>query len=86
MKLYTLHSISDGKWQIKLSIRRHPDYEYEFEPRPDIRVIVEKNYDTSPEVLAKTLLDSVLHCEAVEVQLLSGQGLYMERVNDNQAD
>jgi len=86
MKLYTLHSVSDGKWQIKLSIRRHPDYEYQFEPRPDIRVLVEQNYDSSPEVLAKMLLDSVLHCEAVEVLLLCGQGLYMERVRDYQTD
>ena len=45
--------------------------------------MVETNYDESPEVLAKILLDSVLHCEAVEVHLLCGQGLYMERVDDD---
>jgi hypothetical protein len=83
MKLYTLHTVNDGKWQIKLSIRRNPDYEFEFEPRPDIRSMVESNYDQSPEVLAKILLDSVLHCEAVEVHLLCGQGLYMERVEND---
>jgi hypothetical protein len=83
MKLYTLHTVNDGKWQIKLSIRRDSNYEFQFEPRPDIRVMVETNYDESPEVLAKILLDSVLHCEAVEVHLLCGQGLYIKRVDDD---
>lgn len=80
MKVYTQHTINEGKWQIKLWIRRSSDYAWEYEPMPDIRRFIEINYDEPIPRVAQLLLDSVLHCEIVEVITLSGQGYYLEKI------
>jgi len=87
MKLYSLHRICDGKWDIMLHIRRNPDWAYHYEPRPDIRVLVEQNYDLSIDEMARLLLSQVMDCEAVEVSTLSGHGVHIKKSSyDVEAD
>lgn len=82
MKLYSLFRVIDGKWEVVLHIRRDDDWQFTYEPRPDIRDLLDKNYDATPDVMAKLLLDTVLHCEVVEVHSLSGQGIVVRRCDD----
>jgi|694.fasta_scaffold28174_10 hypothetical protein len=87
MKLYSLHRIYDGRWDIMLHIRRNPDWAYHYEPRPDIKLLVEQNYDLSIDEMARLLLAQVLDCEAVEVSTLSGHGIQMKKSGyDAEAD
>lgn len=86
MKIYSLHTITDGKWSVKLTIRENDDFKHKYESRPDLRYLVEDlrylvdtHYNEEPQQLAKVILDNVLACEAVEVNLLCGPGIYMVR-------
>jgi hypothetical protein len=79
MKIYSLHTITDGKWSVRITIRENDDFKHQYESRPDLRAIVDKHYNESPEELAKAILDNVMACEAVEVNLLCGPAIYMER-------
>jgi hypothetical protein len=79
MKMYSLYKVTDGKWEIILHIRENDNYQFSYEPRPDIRAIVDINYNVAPHEMAKILMEQVLHCDAVEVHTLSGQGFFMER-------
>jgi len=79
MRIYTKHTVNEGKWEIKLWIRRSDRYAWEYEPMPNIRRLVEINYDEPIPTVARLLLDTVLHCEIVEVNTLSGQGYYLEK-------
>ncbi len=72
MKLFSLYKVTDGKWEITL-------HQYRYEPRPDIRALVDAHYNVEPHEMAKILMDQVMHCDAVEVHTLSGHGFYMER-------
>jgi len=79
MRVYSLHVITDGKWSVRLTIRENNDFKHQYESRPDLRALVDKHYNEAPEQLAKVILDSVMACEAVEVNMLCGPGIYMER-------
>jgi hypothetical protein len=79
MKIYSLHIITDGKWSVRITIRENDDFKHQYESRPDLRVLVDTHYNVEPEQLAKVILDNVMACEAVEVNLLCGPGIYMER-------
>ena len=79
MRVYSLHTITDGKWSVRLTIRESADFTHQYESRPDLRGLVDTHYNESPERLAKLILDTVMDCEAVEVNLLCGPGIYMER-------
>jgi hypothetical protein len=79
MKIYSLHTITDGKWSVKLTIRENDDFQHKYESRPDLRHLVDTHYNEEPQQLAKLILDNVLACEAVEVNLLCGPGIYMVR-------
>lgn len=86
MKVYSLHRVTDGKWEIVLHIRRNADWQFQYEPRPDIRALVDENYHVTPDAMARLLLLSVLHCEAVEVATLSGQGVYIRKQDDQASE
>lgn len=86
MKLYSLFRVTDGKWEVVLHIRRNDDWKFQYEPRPELRALIEENYDVAPDVLAKLLLDSVLHCEAVEIHQMSGQGIVVRRCDDQASE
>jgi hypothetical protein len=79
MRVYSVHTITDGKWSVRLTIRENDDFKHQYESRPDLRAIVDTHYNADPEQLAKVILDNVMACEAVEVNLLCGPGIYMER-------
>lgn len=82
MKLYSLFRLIDGKWEIVLHIRRNDDWKFEYETRPELRQIIDENYDVAPDVMAKLLLDNVMHCEVVEIHNMSGQGIVVRRCDD----
>lgn len=79
MKIYSLHTITDGKWSVKLSIRENDDFKHKYESRPDLRALVDTFYNSAPEQLAKIILENVLACESVEVSMLCGPGVYLKR-------
>lgn len=79
MKIYSLHTITDGKWSVKLSIRENDDFKHKYESRPDLRALVDTFYNSAPEQLAKIILENVLDCESVEVSMLCGPGVYLKR-------
>jgi len=79
MRVYSIHTITDGKWSVRLTIRENDDFKHQYESRPDLRALVDTHYNADPEQLAKVILDNVMACEAVEVNLLCGPGIYMER-------
>lgn len=79
MKIYSLHNVTDGKWHVKLVIKESDDFKHRYEARPDIRSLVDSNYNVEPEVMAKTILENVMDCEAVEINLMCGPGIYMKR-------
>jgi hypothetical protein len=79
MRVYSVHTITDGKWSVRLTIRENDDFKHQYESRPDLRALVDTHYNADPEQLAKVILDNVMACEAVEVNLLCGPGIYMER-------
>jgi hypothetical protein len=86
MKLYSIHRVLDGKWEIVLHIRRNDDWQFAYEPRPDIRALVDEHYNVTPDVMARMLMDSVLHCEAVEISTMSGQGIVMRKADDQASE
>ena len=79
MKVYSVHTVTDGKWSVRLSIRENNDFKYKYESRPDLRALVDTHYNSSPEELAKVILDNVLACESVEINLLCGPAICIER-------
>ncbi len=85
MKVYSLHRVLDGKWEVVLHIRRNDDWKFSYEARPDLRALVDEHYNATPDEMARILLQTVLHCEAVEVSTLAGQGIVM-RKSDDQTD
>lgn len=77
-KFYSTHNITDGKWEVTFWIRE--DDELSHSPqRPDLRALIDKYYESSPLELATAIIESVLHCERVQVNTLAGTGVYVER-------
>ena len=83
MKVYSVYTILDGKWEITIYIAEDSDYEYSFNEPPDLRCIVDNHYDESPEVLGRILLNDVLDAEIVQVKLLTGPAVYMRKSDLN---
>ena len=79
MRIYSLHVITDGKWSVRLTIRENDDFKHKYESRPDLRALVDQHYNETPERLAKAILDNVLACETVEVNLLCGPAICIQR-------
>ena len=86
MKICSIFRIIEGKWEIVLHIRRNDNWQFQFEPRPDLRPLIDEHYNDTPDVMAKRLLESVLHCDAVEVHNLSGQGIVVRRCDDQASE
>ena len=79
MRVYSVHVITDGKWSVRLNIRENDDFKHKYESRPDLRALVDQHYNETPERLAKAILDNVLACETVEVNLLCGPAICIQR-------
>lgn len=80
MRVYTIHNTSNGKWDVQIVISEPADYEYTFDSEHGLKMMLDELYNYSPEVVAKTILDSVVDCVAVEVRLLNGPALRLERL------
>lgn len=76
---YSTHRITDGKWEVVIWIAEDPDFQFSAGQRPDLRALIDQNYDVEPIEMAKILMNNVLHCERVQVCTLSGNGVYVER-------
>lgn len=79
MRIYSLHTVTDGKWEVSLRIREADDYRHDYVSRSDVRETISTHYDLSAEELAKVLLTQIHGCASVSVQLLCGPGVYMEK-------
>ena len=79
MKLYSLHRIIDGKWEITIKVREKDDFDKAMAPRPDIKAIVDANYNLEQPEMAQLLLNSIFDCVSVEVSLLWGPSVLMEK-------
>jgi hypothetical protein len=79
MTIYSTHTVNDGRWQVVLHIKESDDFVYRYDSRPDIRALVDQNYNERPETIAKILLEQVLDCASVQVNMLCGPGVYMEK-------
>lgn len=78
-QFYSVHRIVDGKWEITLWIYQPDETSAISWADPDLRKLIAENYDLLPFDLAKTIVDNVLHCERVQINDLSGNGIYVER-------
>ena len=84
MVAYATHTLYDGKW--KVTIWRGYSPEQEAPPDcPDLRNLIAQNYSVRPIDLAGIIMDSVLHCQRVHIELLSGEGIYAEKLGANYA-
>lgn len=79
MKVYSLHKIIDGKWEITLKVKESNDFEKALAARPDIKAIVDANYNLEIPEMAKMLLDNVMDCVSVEISMLWGPTVIMEK-------
>ena len=77
-KFYSTHNITDGKWEVTFWIRESEDLS-KGPQRPDLRALIDQHYDSTALELATTILETVLHCERVQVNTLAGSGVYVER-------
>lgn len=78
-KHYSTHRITDGKWELTIWIREDEDFTHDPVQRPDLRNLVSEYYNADPLEMAKAILNTVLHCEKVQVETFSGKGVYVER-------
>ncbi len=79
MKMYSVHVINDGKWQVVIYIRESTEFKYKPESQPELRALIDANYEASPDEMARLVLNSVLDCEAVDINLLCGPCLRLEK-------
>ena len=78
-EFYSVHRIIDGKWEVTLWIREDADFTFNPCEPPDLRALIDVNYEKDPIEMAKQILNSVLHCQKVQVNTLQGTGVYVER-------
>ena len=84
MVAYATSTVYDGKWKVTVWRRYEPGTE--LPPKaPDLRQLLADNYSASILELASILLEQVLHCQKVHVELLSGEGIYAERLEESHA-
>ena len=62
-----------------MKIRENESFRYSFSSRPDVKHLIDEHYNSSAEELAKVLLEKVLDCKSVEVSLLCGPSIIIEK-------
>jgi len=80
---WSTHTVYDGKWKVTVHVRVGDGYTYRPHEHPELRVLLEEHYQSEPQVLAKAILENVLHCDSVHVETLSGDGFYMIKCQKN---
>ncbi|MGL5336158.1 MAG: hypothetical protein ACRC9R_08465 [Enterovibrio sp.] len=60
-------------------IKQHEGFEPRENDRPDLRALLNHNYDMTGPQLAEEILSTVLDCKRVHVEQLAGVGTYAER-------
>ena len=76
---FSTHRIADGKWEITIWIYEHEELKHSSIERPELRGLIDQHYDLDPLSMAKVIMENMLHCEKVQVNTLSGSGVYVER-------
>lgn len=79
MVAYATHTVYDGKWQVTVWRKYQPGVELPPDT-PDLRDVISKYYSATPAELAQIVMEQVLDCHRVHVQLLSGAGIYAEKI------
>lgn len=78
-QFFSVHRIVDGKWEITLWIYQPDETAAIHWSSPDLRKLIADNYELLPFELAGVILSNVLHCERVQINNLSGNGIYVEK-------
>lgn len=78
-QFYSVHRVIDGKWEITLWIYQPDETAAINWASPDLRKLIADNYELPPFELAAVILNNVLHCERVQINNLSGNGIYVEK-------
>jgi hypothetical protein len=76
---YSTHRVIDGKWEVTIWIYEEEDFSNRQHDCPDLRKLIADNYSVQPLDLAILILNNVLHCERVQINDLSGNGVYVEK-------
>ena len=78
-QFFSVHRVVDGKWEITLWIYQPDETAAINWSSPDLRKLIADNYELPPFELAGVILNNVLHCERVQINNLSGNGIYVEK-------
>lgn len=78
-QFFSVHRVIDGKWEITLWIYQPDETAAINWASPDLRKLIADNYELPPFELAAVILNNVLHCERVQINNLSGNGIYVEK-------
>jgi hypothetical protein len=79
MQIYSTHTINDGRWTVTVWIKEQSNYVFDPHQRPDLRAIIDDNYNMSAQDLARHVVENVMDCAKCHVQTFSGIGVYAER-------
>jgi|LakMenE01Jun11ns_1017448.scaffolds.fasta_scaffold8462874_2 hypothetical protein len=71
-KIYSKHTITDGKWEIVLHVLEEPDRLEILDLRQNMRVLLDKLYSSDAVSIAKTMLNELMSATRVEVRPLYG--------------
>ena len=78
-QFFSVHRVVDGKWEITLWIYQPDETTAINWSSPDLRKLIADHYELPPFELAGVILSNVLHCERVQINNLSGNGIYVEK-------
>lgn len=70
--IYSKHVVTDGRWEVSVWIKEEPEHLEIRDKRQDIRVLLDRLYNSEANIIASTILDEVMDAEKVEVSPLYG--------------
>jgi hypothetical protein len=71
-KIYSKHTVTDGKWEIVVHVYEEPDHLEIVDIRQNLRAMLDKLYNSDGVTIAKSILDEVMDARKVEVAALYG--------------
>lgn len=71
-KIYSKHTVTDGKWEIVVHVHEQPEQLDIVDIRQNLRVMLDKLYNSDAVTIAKTILNEVMSATKVEVAALYG--------------
>lgn len=71
-KIYSKHTVTDGKWEIVVHVYEEPDHLEIVDIRQNLRAMLDKLYNSDGVTIAKSILEEVMDATKVEVAALYG--------------